>query len=195
MDSTDPQDAISQHFQVSATLLQDELRRVLTAVAPGDVDAAAAAISSAKRIFLTGAGRSKLALEMAAMRLMHLGLQVHVAGEVTAPAIGAGDLLITASASGTTASVLHAAQVARDAGAKLLVLTTAPQSSLAQIASTVVVLQAAAKTDTGERASRQYAGSLFEQAVLLWCDSLFHSLWQSGEQSSEELLRRHANLE
>ena len=43
--------------------------------------------------------------KMAAMRLMHLGLTVHVVGETTAPAIRSNDLLLAASGSGTTAGV------------------------------------------------------------------------------------------
>jgi hypothetical protein len=60
-------------------------------------------ILAANRVFVVGAGRTGLALKMAAMRLMHLGLVVHVAGEVTSPAIGRCDLLLVASGSGTPA--------------------------------------------------------------------------------------------
>ncbi|MGI4854999.1 MAG: 6-phospho-3-hexuloisomerase [Janthinobacterium lividum] len=172
-----------------------ELERVLRAVTPEQIAMAGEMIVTAKRVFVYGAGRSGLALKMAAMRLMHLGLQVHVAGEVTAPALAAGDLLIAASASGTTKSVLLAAGVAHKVEARLLVITTAPQSELAQQADGVLVLTAASKDDLGRRASEQYAGSLFEQSVMLLFDGIFHSLWKNGTQSTEQLLRRHANLE
>jgi 6-phospho-3-hexuloisomerase len=183
------------HITTARKLLLEELQTVLNAVEPTQLQAAADLILSSPRIFLFGAGRSGLALKMVAMRLMHLGLQAYVGGETTTPSIATGDLLLVASASGTTTSVLNAAEVAKKNGARILALTTAPSSKLGQLADAIILLPAASKSDTGERASQQYAGSLFEQAVLLVMDTLFHALWQSGPQTSEELLKRHANLE
>lgn len=179
----------------SFSLLLAELHRVLGAIPADQLEQAGRMLFAAKRLFFLGAGRSGLALEMASMRFMHMGLQVHVAGEVTAPAIAAGDLLVVASASGTTKTVVLAAEVARKVGAEVLVLTAAPASPLGQLAQGILVLQAASKADTGKRASEQYAGSLFEQSVLLVFDGLFHSLWKRGTQSADDLLARHANLE
>ncbi len=149
----------------------------------------------AERTFVFGAGRSGLALKMTAMRLMHLGLDVHVVGEVTAPAISNGDLLLAASGSGTTASVLRAAQLASAAGASVGVITTDPHSPLAALAAVSVHVLAAEKRDTSDAASRQYAGSLFEQSVVVIGDALFHTLWQRSGVSADELWERHANLE
>ena len=50
-------------------------------------------IKVAKRIFVMAAGRSGLALKMAAMRFMHLGYTVFIVGETNTPAILKGDLL------------------------------------------------------------------------------------------------------
>lgn len=179
----------------ASSLLLQEMQTVLLGIDANQLQAAAELILSSPRIFLAGAGRSGLALKMVAMRLMHLGLQAFVAGETTTPSIGEGDLLIVASASGTTSSVLHAAEVAHKAGARVLTLTTAPESKLGAISDAIMLIPAASKADTGERTSQQYAGSLFEQAVLLVMDTLFHAVWKSGTQSSDELLKRHANLE
>lgn len=176
-------------------LILSELGRVLGQVSAEQVGVASSMLQGARRVFFVGAGRSALALRMAAMRLMHLGLQAYVAGDVTTPSIAKGDLLVAASASGTTKSVLLAAETARGVGADVLVLTAAPQSPLAQQAQAVVVLPAASKAELAGRASEQYAGSLFEQAVMLLTDGIFHSLWKGGTQSTEELLARHANLE
>jgi 6-phospho-3-hexuloisomerase len=172
-----------------------ELQRTLTAVSQVETDAAGQAMLAARRIFTTGAGRSGLALKMAAMRLMHLGLTVHVAGEVTTPAVAVGDLLIVASGSGTTAGAVQAAQTAKKAGATLLLLTTAPQSPLGQLADLLITIPAATKQDHGGTQSQQYAGALFEQSVLLLTDAIFQQLWQQRGESAEELWTRHANLE
>lgn len=152
-------------------------------------------VSGAPRIFVLGAGRSGLALRMTAMRLMHLGLEVHVVGEVTSPAIGRGDLLLTASGSGTTGSLVRAAETARSVRARVAVITTAPDSPLAALADATVVVPAADKLDRSQSASAQYAGSLFEQVVVLIGDALFHALWRRSGQSADELWPRHANLE
>jgi 6-phospho-3-hexuloisomerase len=152
-------------------------------------------IADARRVFVLGAGRSGLALKMTAMRLMHLGLEVHVVGEVTSPAIGPDDLLLTASGSGTTGGIVRAAQTARSVGARIAAITTDRSSDLAQLASAVVIVPAAGKLDRSGAASAQYAGSLFEQSVVLLGDALFHALWQRSGVSADDLWPRHANIE
>ena len=147
------------------------------------------------RVFAAGAGRSGLVLRMAAMRLMHLGLSVHVAGDTTTPAITSGDLLLVASGSGTTSGVVKAAETAAKAGAHIAVFTTNPDSPLAGLADALVVIPAAQKTDHGTSVSRQYSGSLFEQVLFLATEAIFQSLWDKDPQQAEELWLRHANLE
>lgn len=171
-----------------------ENEQLLAALDVTEWDAAAQVIADARAVFVIGNGRSGLAAQMAAMRLMHLGLQVHVAGEVTAPAVGAGDVVIAVSGSGTTATVVAAAETANNVGAAVVAVTTAPQSPLAERAERVLVVAAADKQDHGNSITAQYAGSLFEQSVLLAFDALFHSLWSSRAQSAENLWSRHANI-
>jgi 6-phospho-3-hexuloisomerase len=176
-------------------LMMNELNRTLGAVSQAETEEAQHLLFEASRIFVTGAGRSGLALRMAAMRLMHLGLKVHVAGEVTTPAIGAGDVLLVASGSGTTAGAVHAAEVARRAGAKILAITTAPESPLAGLSAARILIPAQTKQNHAGTVSMQYAGSLFEQSVLLVMDAIFQAMWHERGESAEELWKRHANLE
>ncbi|KNC19752.1 hypothetical protein AC792_05175 [Arthrobacter sp. RIT-PI-e] len=186
-----------QDTSVSAQLrlVQDEIARAADGVQEDQLSAFVAEIQQATRVFVTGGGRSGLALRMHAMRLMHLGLTVHVVGETTTPAIGSGDLLIVASGSGTTAAAVAAAEKSTSVGARVAVLTTDGASTLAGLASSVVVVPAAQKTDHSGTASRQYSGSLFEQTLLLVLDAVFHALWQADGTPAEELWPRHANLE
>lgn len=182
----------------AVALVRAEVDGVLSAVAAADperLDAFADAIERADRVFVHGAGRSGIALRMTAMRLMHLGLTVHVVGDVTAPAIGAGDLLLTASGSGTTGGIVRAATTAVNAGADVAAITTDASSPLAAAASSLLVIPAAQKLDRSATASQQYAGSLFEQAVALVGDALFHALWQRSGRSADDLWPSHANLE
>ncbi|MGW9111776.1 6-phospho-3-hexuloisomerase [Microbacterium sp. NPDC055683] len=176
-------------------LARQELDAALAAVDPSAVASAARAVAGADRVFVLGLGRSGIALRALAMRLMHLGIEAHVVGETTAPAVRPGDVLVVASGSGTTASVVRSTEKAASLGVRIVVLTAAPGSPLAAASDLVVAVPAAVKTDHGGSASRQYAGSLFEQAVLVVGDALFHALWTASGTSAEELWTRHANLE
>ena len=186
---------VSRSFDRNRTLVQDEISEVFQRVDPAQVAALVTELRLADRIFVTGAGRSGLVLKMAAMRLMHLGLTVHVVGEITAPAIRSGDLLLAASGSGTTAGVVKAAETAAAQGARIAAYTTNAGSPLAKAASAVVLIPAAQKTDHGSALSRQYSGSLFEQVLFATTEAVFQSLWDEDAASPEELWQRHANLE
>lgn len=182
-------------YSFDQALILNELERTLAVVSDAEIAVAQRMILAANRVFVMGAGRTGLALKMAAMRLMHLGLVVHVAGEVTCPVIGRGDLLLVASGSGTTAGPVHAAEVAVKAGARVLALTATPASKLGELAQGLVVIPAAAKEDHGGMMSEQYAGALFEQSALLIMDAMFQAMWHECGESAEELWKRHANLE
>jgi 6-phospho-3-hexuloisomerase len=167
----------------------------LDAAAAHSMADAAATIDGAERVFVVGAGRSGLALRMTAMRFIHLGLDARIVGDATSTAIGPRDVLVAASGSGTTTSILRAAETAVEVGADLVVITTDDQSPLAKLATTVIELPAAKKQDHNGTVSAQYAGGLFETAVMLVGDALFHALWKASGQSAEQLWERHSNLE
>lgn len=152
-------------------------------------------LQNAERLFLVGAGRSGLALKSAAMRLMHFGFTVFVVGETTTPAIRKGDLLIAASGSGTTSTIVKAAEKAVAAGAQVVSFSTTTDSPLAAFSSLTIILPAAQKEDHGKTVSAQYAGSLFEQSLLLVTDAIFQTLWAIDGTAAEILWKRHANLE
>lgn len=189
---------------MKAPTIQEALTRII-----GEVDEAATLavqdtaslraavelVETSRRVFVHGAGRSGLGLRMTAMRLMHLGLDVYVVGETTSPAIREDDLLVCASGSGSTPGVVRAAKTARAAGARVLAITTDPESSLSQLSEVTLVVPAASKTDRSQLITSQYAGSLFEQVVVLLGDALFDVLWHRTGASADELWPRHANLE
>lgn len=153
------------------------------------------AILNAKAIFLIASGRSGYSMRAAAMRLMHLGLKVYFVGDTTTPAIGLNDLLWAASGSGTTSTVIKAAEKAKQAGAQVAAITTNPTSLLAVNSDIHISVPAAEKQDHGGSKSKQYAGSLFEQSLLLITDAVFMELWKLDATPAEELWKRHANME
>ncbi|WP_292010833.1 6-phospho-3-hexuloisomerase [Chryseobacterium sp.] len=160
-----------------------------------EIDSLRKAVKAANRVFLMGAGRSGLVLRMAAMRMMHLGLNVFMVGDTLTPAIAEGDVLLVASGSGTTTSVINVVEKAKDQKVKVIGLTVSRESRLAILADEVINVPAATKTDFGILSSEQYAGSLFEQAVLFIFEAVFMALWKESGLTKEYLWSRHANLE
>ncbi|MUH37110.1 6-phospho-3-hexuloisomerase [Zobellia amurskyensis] len=152
-------------------------------------------INQARHIFIMGAGRTGLMMKAAAMRLMHLGYSVHVVGEITSPAIGKGDVLIAGSGSGTTGGIVRAAETAKTLGASVVCFTTNSDSPLAELANHTVNIPAAQKQERDETISKQYAGSLFEQSLLLTFDALIQTLWELDGSLASDLWKRHANME
>jgi len=177
------------------SLVQDEIAVTAAGIDDRELAVMAGHLGQPGRVFVAGAGRSGLVLRMAAMRLMHLGLNVHIAGDTTTPAIASGDLLLVASGSGTTSGVVKSAETAAKAGARIAAFTTNPDSPLAGLADALVIVPAAQKTDHGTSVSRQYSGSLFEQVLFLATEALFQSLWDNTDVPAEVLWLRHANLE
>ena len=171
------------------SLIVRELTAVFDCLPRETAEKAARAILTHERIFTAGAGRSGLMLKAFAMRLMQMGKTVYVAGETVTPAVGKGDLVFLASASGSTQSVLYSARTAKEAGADLFVVTASVDSPLTAIHSADVVLQCGSKENAA--GSEQVLGSLFEQALLLWCDAVVLALSPDPERMRE----RHANLE
>ena len=176
--------------------IAEELKKTLSGVDAASVEAMIARIVKAKRVFVAAAGRSALAIKAFAMRLMHLGLQVYVMGEIVTPAIKEGDLLLIGSGSGETGSLVTAAKRAKAFGAELALITIFPESSIGSIADEVVCISApTSKADTGF-VSIQPGGSCFEQSMLLLLDACVIRVAEALQLNAEENLKlRHANLE
>jgi len=155
----------------------------------------AAALLGASRVYFTGAGRSGIGLHMVAMRFMHLGLDAHVIGEASAPAVSAGDVVIVASSSGNTESIVTIARKTQVAGARIVAVTSNVEGQLYELSDVQIVISAAGKQSTNRSLSAQYAGSLFEQLVLLTFDSLFHAIRAANHVPVEVMWARHANWE
>jgi len=186
---------LAADIQENLTMILEENQRLANQIDFDQVAHIIPFIKNAERIFIVGAGRTGLALKATAMRLMHLGFTVFVVGETTTPAIRKNDLLIAGSGSGTTSSIVKAAEKAVSANAKVITISTTLDSPLANLSSHIAILPAAQKEDHGGSISKQYAGSLFEQSVLLLTDALIQTLWKLDGTPAEELWKRHANLE
>lgn len=152
------------------------------------------ALRSHSRVFVYGTGRSGLMLKAFAMRCMQLGLTSYAVGETTTPSIQAGDLLVVASASGSTASVVQTAQAACEQGADLFCVTATPDSPLSDVREPDVIIDAATK-HARSTASAQPLGSLFEQMLLVFFDAVILSLAEGDAGANDRMASRHASLE
>jgi 6-phospho-3-hexuloisomerase len=158
---------------------------------------AAELIEEAPRIFVAGAGRSGLAMRALGMRVMHLGKTVFVVGETATPSITSGDLLILGSGSGATPTLLPIAGEARQYGANILLFTADRLSPLAGLADCTVVIPAKLFEAAHESkvVSVQPLNSLFEQSLLLVCDTLVLNLMQQMNVDARQMAERHSNLQ
>jgi len=179
----------------NALKIADELRRALTHTSPVEGQALVEAILGARGAFCSGQGRSGLMVKAFAMRLVHLGLNAHVVGETTTPAIGPGDLLIAATGSGRTRTTLAIVEAARERGARIACLTAHPVSPIAHASDLVVELHGPLSWDAPHGKSIQPPGSLFEQALLLFCDGVVMTLMERLGTTEDEMRARHTKLE
>jgi 6-phospho-3-hexuloisomerase len=90
----------SRMFHQMAQQAVSEVGSVLAQVQTAAVDVMCAEILKARHIACYGVGREGLLMKAFCMRLMHLGLDAHAVGEMTAPPLFAGDLLIASAAPG-----------------------------------------------------------------------------------------------
>ena len=176
----------------------EELAVCVRQVSPESLTHAGALIESASRIFVAGAGRSGLCMRAFGMRLMHLGKTVYVVGETTTPGIAAADLLVLGSGSGRTTSLCAMAEQARRLGAHVLLFTTDAESPLACLSHLQVVIPATSfrvMDEMHDSISVQPLGTLFEQSMLILCDSLILGLMRRTRVSAVQMFAHHANLE
>jgi 6-phospho-3-hexuloisomerase len=149
-------------------------------------------LARSKHVYITGVGRSGLVVQAFGQRLMHLGFDVHLAQEVTAPAIERRDLLVACSGTGTTLLPLYMARKARRIGARVVSLTARSKSPLARLSHLTIIVPA--PLDRGAETS-QPARSLFEQCLFLFLDSVILTAMHELRIPGRKIRRRHANLE
>jgi 6-phospho-3-hexuloisomerase len=183
-------------FQRLSRQILTELTQVLAAVKDEEFLAFERALLGGRRIFVTGQGRTGLALRAFAMRLMQMGIESFVVGETTTPPITPRDLLVAASGTGRTATTTLRVRQAKELGAPVVLLTAHPETELSRQVDLVVTIPAATRLRLQDEVpSRQFGGSLFEQALFLFLDATTQALVASGEVTISEMTERHANLE
>jgi 6-phospho-3-hexuloisomerase len=163
--------------------------------------------SKDKKIFIIGIGRSGFVARAFALRLMNLGFNVYFLGETITPAAEKGDLLIAISGTGATKMVLTAGAAAKEIGAKVIAITSFPDSPLSEMAGNVVTIKGRTKIGwpreedylarqiIGEREPLTPLGSVFENNCMVFLDSLVVELMHRLGRTEEDMKRRHATIE
>jgi 6-phospho-3-hexuloisomerase len=177
--------------------IADEIGKTVAGISEQRTEQFINEIINTKRIFVAGAGRSGLMIKAFAMRLMHIGFKSYVVGETVTPSIIKGDLLIIGSGSGETESLLGMAKKAKKMEVAVALITIFSQSSIGKYADVTVTIPApTAKVDRDIGVSSvQPKGSLFEQSMLIFFESVIILLMKKINMDPLKIMTYHANLE
>lgn len=147
------------------------------------------AIIGARKVFIYGVGRSGLIAKAFAIRLVQMGLEVYFVGETITPIVEEGHLVVIVSHTGETMSAIQTANIVRRVGARVITITAHAHSKLAS-ASNVVILIHPPKDDDRRRLAP--LGTLFEDATLVYLDSIVARLMEKLGQGEGSMRKRHA---
>jgi 6-phospho-3-hexuloisomerase len=164
-------------------------------------------VDAKKKIFVVGVGRSGFIGRAFAVRLMNLGFNVYFLGETITPAATREDLIIVISGSGTSKLAITATSAAKEIGAKVIAITSYPESQLGRTADHIVFVGGRTKIGwprkkdylarqiLGERETLSPLGSIFENNAMIFLDSLVVELMHRLGKTEEELRKLHATIE
>ncbi len=183
-------------YQQISELVVSELRTSLGSIESESVERLIDIVLSSRKVFFVGVGRVMLSLQAIAKRWAHLGIDTHLVGEITEPAITADDVLIVGSGSGTTLFPAGIAQKAHKIGAKVVHIGSNPNSPLKDIVCLMVRIPVRTKYYLEDEIdSQQPMTSLFEQTLLLLGDVVAKMIIDRKELDMKGLWQYHANLE
>jgi len=145
------------------------------------------------RIFVAGAGRSKMVANMFAMRLLHCGLSVQVVGETTTKPIEIRDSLLLVSGSGETKQLIAFAEKAKSEEAQVLLVTGNPESTLGKIADKTFQIGPSSRVLSTNKILP--LGSRFELSTMIFFETVILNLMEKLALEEDNLREWHANLE
>lgn len=169
------------------------INAALQSVDENKIEETVKAVEDAKRVFFTGAGRSFLMTKAIAMAMMQIGITVYATGEVCTPSISEGDLLVAASCSGETQSVLLFVEQAKKRGAKIALITGNADSSMGKLAD--IILEMDPMSEEGSVQKTWVVDNRFEQAIVPLGDCFVEYLARRKGASHETIGSNHANME
>jgi 6-phospho-3-hexuloisomerase len=172
-----------------------EIRTVLERCDDAACEQFCATIASANRVACFGLGREGLALRAFCMRLMHLGFDAHMAGDVTAKPVGPGDVVLVTSGPGDLTLARSMIELARRAGATVVVITAQPDGPDPKAADLAITIPAQTMADDSGSPSVLAMGTAFELAMGIYFDLCVIRIRELRGESLETMRARHFNLE
>lgn len=174
----------------------DELSRAADLLSDEQAEQLVEQLIATNKIFVAGAGRSGLMGKSFVMRMMHMGLDAYVVGETVTANLEQGDVLIIASGSGETKSLVSMAEKAKSLGGTVIAVTINEDSTIGKLADQVIKMPGSPK-DQSENVYEtiQPMGSLFEQTLLLFFDAVILRFMEKKGLDSDTMYGKHANLE
>lgn len=187
--------------EVSKYLI-DGVGRVIEAIDESEIERMMGAILEAKerRILIVGAGRSGFVGRAFALRLMNLGFNIYVSGETITPALEESDLVIAISGSGVTRTVVVQVEAAKEVGAKVVAITSHPESPIGREADILVVVTGRTKIDAETDYERRQIrgiydlaplGTMFELSAMIFLDSVVAELMRRLGLTELDMIKRH----
>ena len=165
-----------------------ELSKTYETITPGsEICFVKEVLSCEGAIVGLGAGRMGYALQAFTMRLSHLGYKSYMIGDTSLPRIGPKDLVIVNSSSGETPTILLLTKIAKQAEARIILLTGNSESSLAKIADLVIAYNKINST--------QLMKTVYEQFSFLFFDHCAAQIADQGKLSVSEIEVNHSILE
>ncbi len=188
---------LKRRYEAYAQIVLTEHEKVFHAQDTDELEKMLKVIMAAKRIFVTGAGREGIAARSFAMRLMHLGFEVHWIWDDTTPGMKEGDLFLLVNGSGKIGHIDYLAEAGSKTGAAIAMITGAPREKTPGEADCTLFVPACVYKGTDERAvpSVQPMGNLFEQHLFLLFDVMVMLLREEMDLTYEEMENRHRNIE
>ena len=181
------------------------ISRIIEGIDEGEIERMVEAILEAKdrRILIVGAGRSGFVGRAFALRLMNLGFNVYVSGETITPALEKGDLVVAISGSGVTRTVVVQVEAAKEVGARIIAITSHPESPIGRHADILVIVKGRTKIDAETDYERRQIrgiydlaplGTMFELSAMIFLDSVVAELMQRLGLTELDMIRRHPRV-
>jgi 6-phospho-3-hexuloisomerase len=173
----------------STAYLLENLTKILTVDRSKEVAEVIGILTSAKKLFVYGVGRSGLPARAFAMRMVQLGLDCYFIGETITPVVGDGDAVLIVSNTGSTMSAIQVANIARRVGAKVISVTGHRTSKLAHASNVVLLIQSDGSPTQARLAP---LSTLFEDATVLLLDGVVAQVMERLGQTETNMRGRHA---
>ncbi|HMK45788.1 MAG TPA: 6-phospho-3-hexuloisomerase [Methanocella sp.] len=192
---------------VSDTMLAiaDHLVDVAENIDQSSLEEFARTLNSANRIFVMGAGRSGLVAKSFAMRLMHIGFQVYVVGEIVTPAVSTGDVVVAISGSGNTRTISEFGEICKKLNVRLVTVTSNSNSVLGRMSDLIILIDVKQRPQQskeymerqlrGNHKSMTPMGTLFELTTAVFLDAFIAKMMVLRGVNESDLKQRHTVLE